>query len=129
VKFTPENGRIAVRCRSAPDATNIYVEDSGIGISPEALDQIGRPFEQCNNSLEDGCKGSGLGLAIARSLVDLHNGSLRIRSTPGKGTIVLVHLPKGATSSLEAPQRPKPLRTLPPLRHLPRPLLRSVGGG
>ncbi|TAL83579.1 MAG: PAS domain S-box protein [Beijerinckiaceae bacterium] len=128
VKFTPENGRIAVRCRSVPDATNIYVEDSGIGISSEALDQIGRPFEQCNDSLEDGCKGSGLGLAIARSLVDLHNGSLRIRSTLGKGTVVLVHLPKSATSGLEAPQRPKPLRTLPPLRHLPRPLLRSAGG-
>jgi two-component system cell cycle sensor histidine kinase PleC len=40
-------------------------------------------------------KGSGLGLAIARSLVDLHGGSIRIRSSVGNGTIVLVHLPEG----------------------------------
>ena len=38
-------------------------------------------------------KGSGLGLAIARSLVDLHGGSMRIRSSVGNGTVVLVHLP------------------------------------
>jgi two-component system, cell cycle sensor histidine kinase PleC len=128
VKFTPENGRIAVRCRSVPGATNIYIEDSGVGISAEALEHLGRPFEQCNSRLEDGFKGSGLGLAIARSLIDLHDGSLRIRSTPGKGTIVLVHLPKSQTPVLEALPRPKRLRTLPPLRHLPRPVLRSVGG-
>ncbi len=128
VKFTREKGRIAVRCRSAPGATNIYVEDSGIGISAEALVQLGHPFEQCNSRLENGFKGSGLGLAIARSLVDLHGGSLRIRSTLGKGTIVLVHLPKGQTPIAEALPRPKPLRALGPLRHPPRPALRSVGG-
>ena len=128
VKFTAEKGRIAVRCRSMPGAMNIYVEDSGVGISAEALEQLGRPFEQCNSRLEDGFKGSGLGLAIARSLVDLHGGSLRIRSTLGKGTIVLVHLPKGQTSIAEALPRPKPLRALAPLRHPPRPALRSVGG-
>jgi two-component system cell cycle sensor histidine kinase PleC len=38
-------------------------------------------------------KGSGLGLAIARSLIELHGGSMRIRSTVGSGTVVLVHLP------------------------------------
>ena len=47
-------------------------------------------------------KGSGLGLAIARSLIELHRGTMRIRSTPGAGTIVLVHLPalKQATAQL-----------------------------
>jgi two-component system cell cycle sensor histidine kinase PleC len=43
--------------------------------------------------LRNGMKGSGLGLAIARSLVELHGGSMRIRSTVGAGTVVLVHLP------------------------------------
>jgi two-component system cell cycle sensor histidine kinase PleC len=41
----------------------------------------------------NGMRGSGLGLAIARSLVELHGGSMRIRSTVGSGTVVLVHLP------------------------------------
>ena len=72
---------------------NIYVEDTGVGIPAEELPRLGKPFEQCDVALANGMKGSGLGLAIARSLVDLHGGSMRIRSTVGAGTIVLVHLP------------------------------------
>jgi two-component system, cell cycle sensor histidine kinase PleC len=93
VKFTPERGRINVRARRIHGALNIYVEDAGIGIAPEALPRLGRPFEQWNDMLENGMKGSGLGLAIARSLVTLHGGTMRIRSKLGGGTIVLVHLP------------------------------------
>ncbi len=126
VKFTPEGGRIAVWTRLMPDATKIYVGDSGPGISAEALQHLGRPFEQRNSTLENGFKGSGLGLAIARSLVDLHGGSLRIRSTPGKGTIVLIHLPKGQMPMPEVPPRLKPLRRFAPQRQLPRPALRSA---
>jgi two-component system cell cycle sensor histidine kinase PleC len=46
-------------------------------------------------------KGSGLGLAIARSLIDLHGGTMRIRSSLGGGTLVYVHLPE----CLEAPHK------------------------
>ncbi len=92
VKFTPDGGRITIRSRRAGNATNIYVEDTGIGIAPEALRRIARPFEQRGPVL-NGMKGSGLGLAIARSLVELHGGSMRIRSAVGSGTVVLVHLP------------------------------------
>jgi two-component system cell cycle sensor histidine kinase PleC len=98
VKFTPEGGRVAVRCRLVDGAMNIFVEDTGAGISPEALARIGRPFEQLNAPLQNGLKGSGLGLAIARSLVELHGGSLRIRSTVGEGTIVRVRLPAHASA-------------------------------
>jgi two-component system cell cycle sensor histidine kinase PleC len=93
VKFTPEGGRVAVRARLAADAVNIYVEDNGIGIPGEAIKKLGRPFEQVETELSKSYKGSGLGLAIARSLAELHGGSLRIRSNVGAGTIVLVHLP------------------------------------
>jgi two-component system cell cycle sensor histidine kinase PleC len=79
--------------RPAPDALNIYVEDSGIGIPPEKIGRIGRPFEQVEGELARSYKGSGLGLAIARSLAELHGGGLRIRSVMGSGTIVMVHLP------------------------------------
>jgi two-component system cell cycle sensor histidine kinase PleC len=68
------------------------VEDTGIGIPADVLRRIARPFEQCG-PIFNGMKGSGLGLAIARSLVDLHGGSMRIRSVVGSGTVVLVHLP------------------------------------
>ena len=93
VKFTPEGGRVTIRGRVLPDSVNIYVEDTGVGISPEALARVGRPFEQIDTPLEDGMRGSGLGLAIARSLVELHGGTLRIRSSVGSGTIVRVQLP------------------------------------
>ena len=72
----------------------IAIEDTGIGISPEALKNLGRPFEQVESQFTKSHQGSGLGLAIAKSLVDLHGGAMRIRSTPGVGTIVGVRLPR-----------------------------------
>ncbi|MGO4666048.1 PAS domain-containing sensor histidine kinase [Bosea sp. 2YAB26] len=93
IKFTPTGGRVAIRTRQVPDALNIYVEDTGIGIPKEKIDRIGRPFEQVEGELIRSHGGSGLGLAIARSLTELHGGSLRLRSTSGAGTIVMVHLP------------------------------------
>ena len=93
LKFTPEGGVVNVRTRVLAESVKIYVEDTGAGIPPEALARIGRPFEQLDTPLEDGMRGSGLGLAIARSLVELHGGSLRIRSVVGAGTSVRVQLP------------------------------------
>jgi two-component system cell cycle sensor histidine kinase PleC len=92
-KFTSEGGCITVRTRQAADAINIYVEDNGIGIPAHALQKLGRPFEQVETEFSKSYKGSGLGLAIARSLTELHGGTLRIKSHEGIGTIVLVHLP------------------------------------
>ncbi len=94
-KFTNQNGCITVRTRQARDAINIYVEDNGIGIPQNALQKIGRPFEQVEAEFSKTYKGSGLGLAIARSLCELHGGSLRLRSQDGVGTIALIHLPIG----------------------------------
>ena len=96
IKFTPQGGRVGVRCRLVDGAINIFVEDSGVGIPRDALDRICRPFEQINSPLQNGMKGSGLGLAIARSLAELHGGSLRIRSAVGRGTVVRVRLPIAA---------------------------------
>jgi two-component system cell cycle sensor histidine kinase PleC len=93
VKFTPPGGRVAVRLRQVGGGVNIYVEDTGIGIPKEALAKLGRPFEQVENQFTKTHKGSGLGLAIARSLVEMHEGTMRIRSSVGVGTVVLVRLP------------------------------------
>lgn len=103
VKFTPDGGRITVRARQAGGAVNIFVEDAGIGIPKDAIHKLGRPFEQVETEFTRTYKGSGLGLAIARSLAELHGGSLRIRSQPGVGTIVLVHLPRGPALALPPP--------------------------
>ncbi|HML15083.1 MAG TPA: ATP-binding protein, partial [Xanthobacteraceae bacterium] len=93
VKFTPEGGRVTVRARTVAGVATLAIEDTGIGIPKQALKNLGRPFEQVESQLTKSHKGSGLGLAIAKSLIDLHGGSVRIRSTQGVGTIVLVRLP------------------------------------
>ncbi len=93
VKFTPDGGRISLRSHVDDGHVSISVEDTGVGIAPEALPRLGRPFEQIDSPLENGNKGSGLGLAIARSLVELHGGTLHIRSSLGAGTIVRIRLP------------------------------------
>ena len=100
-KFTHDGGRITVRTRLAVDAVNIYVEDNGIGIPQHALEKLGRPFEQVETEFSKSYKGSGLGLAIARSLAELHGGTLRIKSQEDVGTIVLVHLPLTDTTSAD----------------------------
>jgi two-component system cell cycle sensor histidine kinase PleC len=71
----------------------IAIADTGIGIPKDALAKLGRPFEQVESQLTKSHQGSGLGLAIARSLTELHGGTMRIRSTFGKGTLVLLRLP------------------------------------
>lgn len=102
VKFTPDEGQIAIRVRQVPGALNIFVEDTGIGIPRDKIERIGRPFEQVEGDLTRSYKGSGLGLAIARSLTELHGGSLRLRSAIGAGTIVMVHLPLESASRITA---------------------------
>ena len=103
VKFTRPGGQVGVRIRPAKGGTNLFIEDDGVGIAPAALAIIGKPFTQAGATMSDGMKGSGLGLAIARSLVEMHGGSLRIRSLPGRGTIVMIHLP--GPTPLAAPPR------------------------
>ncbi len=106
VKFTPEGGRIAVHGRLYAGCVTVAIEDSGIGIAKEALAKLGKPFEQVESQLTKTHQGSGLGLAIARSLVELHQGAMRIRSTPGVGTIVLVRLPlDGGQGEIEQADR------------------------
>ena len=93
VKFTPAGGRVTVRGRSADRCIVLAIADTGIGISKDALARLGRPFEQVESQLTKSHHGSGLGLAIAKSLVELHGGQMRIRSSPGKGTLVVVRMP------------------------------------
>ena len=93
VKFTNDRGRVTIRGRTTGQCITLAIADTGIGIAKEALSRLGRPFEQVESQLTKIHQGSGLGLAIAKSLVELHGGQMRIRSTVGKGTLVVVRLP------------------------------------
>jgi two-component system, cell cycle sensor histidine kinase PleC len=96
VKFTPDGGRVVVRSRMRKDSIHLMIADTGIGIAPQSLTRLGRPFEQVESQLTKTYHGSGLGLAIAKSLTNLHGGSMRLRSRLGTGTVVCVSLPRDA---------------------------------
>jgi two-component system cell cycle sensor histidine kinase PleC len=105
VKFTPDGGRVTMRGRMAGGYVSIAVEDNGVGIPREAMKKLGKPFEQVENQLTKVHGGSGLGLAIAKSLAELHGGAMRIRSSLGVGTIVLVRLPVAGPAPEIAPEQ------------------------
>ncbi len=96
VKFTPDGGKVLVRSRMRENAIHLMIADTGIGIAPQSLTRLGRPFEQVESQLTKTYHGSGLGLAIAKSLTALHGGSMRLRSRLGTGTVVCVSLPRDA---------------------------------
>ncbi|WP_235919033.1 sensor histidine kinase [Aureimonas psammosilenae] len=93
VKFTHAGGSVKLRARNVDGHAFVSIADSGIGISRNALKNLGKPFEQVENELTRTNKGTGLGLAIARSLIELHGGSIRIVSQAGHGTVVSIRMP------------------------------------
>jgi two-component system cell cycle sensor histidine kinase PleC len=85
---------VTVLSRVLRDSILLMIADPGIGIAPQSLARLGRPFEQVESQLTKTYHGSGLGLAIARSLTQLHGGTMRLRSRLGTGTVVCVSLPR-----------------------------------
>ena len=100
-------GGSSVRLREAGAKCIVTIADTGCGVPADCIERIGRPFEQFAPHMQDGMKGSGLGLAIASSLIKLHGGDLRIRSTEGRGTVVRIRLPVdgGLTSRRRAAEQ------------------------
>ncbi|WP_299564121.1 PAS domain-containing sensor histidine kinase [Enterovirga sp.] len=93
IRFTAPGGAIRICARQVDAHVHVYVEDAGIGIEPEIIPRLGKPFVQAEAEYRRSGGGTGLGLAIARGLAEMHGGRMRIRSEPGVGTIVLVRLP------------------------------------
>jgi signal transduction histidine kinase len=81
----------------------IEVIDDGPGIPEDQLEHIFERFTRGDAGLTQRVGGTGLGLAIAKSLVELHGGSIEVESAPGRGSIFRFRLPlNGATSALDA---------------------------
>ncbi|HEX7887123.1 MAG TPA: ATP-binding protein [Phenylobacterium sp.] len=97
IKFTPRGGRVTVRgeLRQDPlgERVRISVQDTGIGISPQDLERLARPFEQVESQHSKTTQGTGLGLALTKSLVEMHGGLLDLKSAPGQGTVASFALP------------------------------------
>lgn len=91
IKFTNENGKVSIRRKIKNGYLRIEIEDTGIGMSKEKLKLIFG--ENSKNSQYGYAPGFGLGLNIAREVVKAHNGEMKIESTEGVGTTVIVDLP------------------------------------
>ncbi|MBL9038084.1 MAG: response regulator [Archangium sp.] len=107
VKFT-ERGQVRVVVEAADDRLRLQVNDSGVGMSPEVLNRVFRPFEQADASFTRRYGGSGLGLAISKQLVRAMNGSIHVESELKKGSRFTVDLPAPATEAPPALPKPAP---------------------
>lgn len=99
IKFTGQGGTVSVDAWRERNAINISVRDTGIGMTDCEIDEAIKPFRQVDNSHTRHYEGTGLGLTLSKNLTELHGGSLKIRSTPGRGTHVIVILPEAQASS------------------------------
>jgi signal transduction histidine kinase len=91
-KYTPENRTVTVSLQCLPDEILISVRDEGVGIAPENTDRVFEKFGRVANSRSDLVGGSGLGLYWAKQIVDLHNGSIDVKSKLGEGSEFIVRL-------------------------------------
>ncbi len=96
IKYTPDYGKISCYIKQLSDGVEIFLVDNGAGIAAEHLKHIQEQFYK----IDPNKQGSGLGLAIAKRIVELHGGTLTIKSQLDKGTTVKVFLPEGKLERL-----------------------------
>lgn len=97
VKFTPSGGKVTIAVRMEDGEMAFSVSDTGIGIAPDAIERITKPFQQADASIARRFGGSGLGLAISANLLQLHGARLTIDSKVGEGTTFTAWFPAHRT--------------------------------
>jgi signal transduction histidine kinase len=93
VKFTPDGGRVEVDAHLNAEAVEVSVTDTGVGIAPEDQEMVFEEFRQVGRDYTQKQEGTGLGLALTRRFVELHGGTIRLQSEPGKGSTFAFTLP------------------------------------
>lgn len=105
IKFTPEGGKISITTGPQGDGgLFLAVNDTGIGIGKDDLEDVLKPFNQGSNPHSTVQPGTGLGLPIVKSLTEMHAGRLSIASEPGLGTTVTIELPGRVDAAQERAQ-------------------------
>jgi PAS domain S-box-containing protein len=118
-KYTPEGGRIELSAALAGSDVLLTVRDNGIGIAPELLPTLFDLFVQADQSLSRSRGGLGIGLTVVRSLVEMHEGCVTVRSDgPGKGSEFTIRIPLPHSSAIAARNSKTPAQG--PARALPR---------
>jgi PAS domain S-box-containing protein len=100
-KFTPSGGRVELEVTRERGDGVIRITDTGIGIEPKLLCHVFEPFMQAERTLDRSRGGLGLGLALVKGLVELHEGSIAVRSEgTGHGSTFIIKLPLAPTCNI-----------------------------
>ncbi|NBB72491.1 MAG: hypothetical protein GVY35_02310 [Bacteroidetes bacterium] len=93
IKFTEPGGTVRLRVRADDKGAVLEVEDTGIGMKPDAVPTLFQPFRQASEGLQREYEGAGVGLAVVQRVVNQMGGSIRVKTAPGAGACFVVHLP------------------------------------
>ena len=100
IKFTPAGGNVRISGEAKGQKLTIVVADTGIGIKKEDLPLVVRPFHRREPAFDARYQGAGLGLPFAKTIVELHGGTLSIESVERQGTTVTIELPIAVDAAL-----------------------------
>jgi signal transduction histidine kinase len=93
LKFTPEGGRVSVKAMPADGSVEVSVTDTGIGIAPEDQEVIFEEFRQVRANSAQKREGTGLGLTLTKKFVEMHGGTIWVKSEVGRGATFAFTLP------------------------------------
>ena len=93
IKFTPKGGEVYLAASTVDDGLSISVKDTGIGIAPQHHKRIFQLFDKGAPDIARQHGGSGLGLPLVRQLVEMHGGSVKVKSVVDEGSVFTVVLP------------------------------------
>ncbi|WP_243141267.1 sensor histidine kinase [Alkaliphilus pronyensis] len=93
IKYTPNNGKIVIKLIKMCQDITMEIQDNGIGIPEADMPRIFERFYRVDKARSREMGGTGLGLAIAKEIIEVHDGEIRIISSEGEGTLVVITLP------------------------------------
>lgn len=94
MKYSDNGATVTIRLKETEKYYHLEIQDNGIGMPKEALDRIFDRFYRVDKARSRAMGGNGLGLAIVKEIMDAHNGSIKVYSTLGKGTTMVLIFPK-----------------------------------
>jgi signal transduction histidine kinase len=102
IRHTRPGGNIELAAQADASGVTFRVSDDGEGIAPEDLPHVFDRFYRADPARRRSDTGSGLGLSISRRLVEMHRGTITVKSAPGQGTAFIIMLPHRAPGTKES---------------------------